>query len=568
MTLRMNSILTLATDGKAHTPILICKESGRVTRFAARELAKYLHAMSGVRFTIREVTDVDLGNDLPAILVGPGRWERQLDESLDACTDPFDGYTLLTADNKLFVRGHNARSTLYGVYDLLERLGCHFVEPGIEHVPKLKRVVVPALHVREVAAFTVRNIFRNIVAPFKKMDGFRFLDPELFVPQIDWMAKRRLNHHDFYIDYYRFDLWEKYKGPVLDALLDRGFTLEETFHSLHYFCPPDENHDFGDWGSATYQRNHPDWYLPAYECGPRGRWQTRVELPVVQKIVIERYLDYVGRNPELEIVGLWPDDIAMNNPAPGLNPSDGYLKFWNRAADALKGAFPEKYLGIIAYFELIKPPRKVMPRANEHCWYCPLERNFHYPLRDARNKKFHRYLKPWVKTMAPQRLVVFDYYGWSVPFIPYRDIMRDDFALYHEAGAAGVYAWSGFTHNLLGEDNRWAADFYALSHLLWNPHQPVRPLEEAWTRGVFGSAAGQVLDFLDCMKAAHQRAACKGLKDYIMMEFAGDNRWIDVDLLHKAQAILAGARKATNDERASKRIDQLEKLAAHGITVR
>ncbi|MBI4025884.1 MAG: DUF4838 domain-containing protein [Verrucomicrobia bacterium] len=549
--------MILIQDGRALVEIALPKHSDRVMRFAARELRRYLGAIGGAPPLLKEMGEQGPPVAEPAILLVAG--------DMPAKDKAVDGYTIQTRGRQLLLGGRNSRSVLYAVYDLLESLGCRFVEPGLEFVPKLRTVAVPPMRRTETAAFALRNIFRSLVVP-QKQARLHFLDPDLFIPQIDWMAKRRLNHHNFYIDYYRFDLWEKHKRPVLDALLDRGFDLEVTHHSLHYFCPPDENHDFADWGPATYQRHHPDWYLPALECGPRGRWQTRVETPEVQEIVIRRYLDYVRRNPELKIVGLWPDDIPMNNPSRRLNPSDGYLQFWNRVANALGREFPDKRLGIIAYFELIKPPRKIRPASNTHCWYCPLERNFHYPLRDARNGFFRKPIKPWTRQLAPQQLGVFDYYGWSVPFIPYRAIMRDDLQLYRELGVGGVYAWSGFTHNLFGEDCRWALDFYCLAHLLWNPSHDLPGLEATWTTHVFGDAGPRVLDFLDFMRAAHRTEAKRGLAGYIFQDFAGDCRWISLNTLRQAQKLLAAARRKADCNRALRRIDRLEKLVAHGCT--
>lgn len=104
------------------------------------------------------------------------------------------------------------------------------------------------------------------------------------------MAKQRLNHYVFYVDYYRYDLWEKYKQDILDTLLDRGFDIEVSHHSIFYFCPLSEDVDFGNYGSSTYQQNHPDWFTNR---------QARIELPAVQEVIKERYFEYLRRNPEL-----------------------------------------------------------------------------------------------------------------------------------------------------------------------------------------------------------------------------------------------------------------------------
>jgi hypothetical protein len=108
---------------------------------------------------------------------------------------------------------------------------------------------------------------------------------------------------------------------------------------------------------------------------------------------------------------------------------------------------------------------------------------------------------------------------------------------------------------------------YAFTHLLWNPDTKLRPLEEEWATHVYGPAADATLDIFDFLKSAHRREAKRGLKGYIFQEFAGDARWISLDTLHRAQQLLAAARRrAAGNERVLSRINQLEKLAAHGST--
>ena len=550
ITNRLTSELAVADNGQARLVILLPESADRVLRFAGRELAKYLSMMSGAAFRIVEEKSNAVPRTGPAIRLECAETD-----------DPTDGFSLKTTGHQIRVRGQSRRGVLYGVYALLERLGCCFVEPGIERVPQHKTLVIPCLDVEEAGAFPLRNIFRNYVVPTTKGD-FTFLHPKLALPQIDWMAKRRLNHYEFYIDYYRYDLWEKYKHQVLDALLDRGFILEVTHHSIHYFCPPDENHDFGEFGPASYQRNHPDWYIPSYECGSRGRWQTRVELPAVQDIIIKRYLDYCGRNPELKIVGLWPDDVPMNAPSKTMNPADGYLKsFWNHVSAALEHERPGNRLGIIAYFELIKPPLRVKPHPNQHCWFCPIERDLRYPVDHARNRHFLSHLKGWVERMSPGQVGIFEYYGWQNSFLPHRRMMANDLLLYQDLKAGGIYGWSGFGYNALGQDYRWALDLLLLTHFLWNPKASPDALKESWAAEVFGRAGGRVLDFYDHLEQAFLRKTKLGFP-------LSNCEWLDLETLHGAQAILGAARKRANSDSAKRRIDLLEKQAACQCTDR
>ncbi|HEY3397699.1 MAG TPA: DUF4838 domain-containing protein [Armatimonadota bacterium] len=551
----MAPTVLLAADGKALAAVLVPPDADRVTRFAARELARYLQQISGARFRVREATAPVAGQ--PALLVGAGPWTADLTDAPAPEPGGRDSFTLLTRDGKVYLWGNRSRATLYAVYAFLEALGCEFIEPNVEHIPGSLRLAAPELSRRETAGFALRNIFRNMVVAGHH-EPFSFLNPDLHLPQIDWMAKRRLNHYEFYIDFYRYDLWEKHKHQVLDALLDRGFDLEVTHHSLHYFCPPDENHDFGGYGPSTYQRNHPNWYEPAYECGSRGRWQTNVGIPAVQEVVFERYLDYVARNPELKIIGLWPDDVPMNAPYKGLSRTDGYVKFWNKLAKLMAKQHPDKRLGIIAYFELIEPPAQVEPLPNTHLWYCPIERNYMQPVSYPANRSFARNLQGWINQMAPGHLASFEYWGWAAPMTPHRVYMATDLPRYQEMGSGGIYGWAGFTYNLLGKDYGWAIDMFALSRLLWEPQADLTALEQQWARGVFGPAAGPVLDFYEIIKAGHAQEAAQGLLP--------SYEWISANLFHRAQKPLATARKKTDDPRLVRRIDQLEKRAALQFT--
>ncbi len=555
----MSRNLILARSCKACMPIIVSRTADRVVCFAVWELKRYLQKISKATFTIKKCNDIDISGSFSAIVVGAGEWEKRLDFNLDPACTPFDGFTIRSFQNKLFIRGVNSRSSLYGVYALLEKLGCEFVEPGIEYVPELKTITLSGINIKEVSAFVIRNIYRagNSI---KKKEDIDFLNPDVNAPQIDWMAKKRLNHYVFYVNHYRYDLWERDKHKVLDELLNRGFDIEVTHHSIHYFCPPDENHDFGGYGPETYLRNHPDWYVPAMECGARGRWQTRVNLPEVQKIITRRYMEYAGRNPEIKITGLWPDDIPMNITYKGLGVTDGYMKFWNNVGKTLAKSFPEKRLATIAYFELIEPPKKVAPAFNLHQWFCPIERNYHYGINDKRNKKDFSYLKKWVKQMPPYHLGIFEYYSWQMELTPLLNVMRNDMQAYRDLGVGGIYSWSaGYPDNILnilGEDYRWAMDIFGLTHILWNPQADIEGLRQIWVRNVFDGSASCILDFYDLLGKEHKKELRKKL--------APNYQWISLDLMHMCQKLLASARRKAGSQRVMDRIDLLEKVLVHG----
>jgi hypothetical protein len=43
---------------------------------------------------------------------------------------------------------------------------------------------------------------------------------------------------------------------------------------------------------------------------------------------------------------------------------------------------------VCAYFELLQAPQKIQPRDNLHCWFCPIDRDYRYPLTVLQNQRF------------------------------------------------------------------------------------------------------------------------------------------------------------------------------------
>lgn len=516
-------------------------------------------AISGAVFQVHERAPARVGGNTPAIVLGTQAGDFACAAPPDPCLDPFDGFAIRTHGAQLLVRGHNSRSVLYGVYALLESLGCEFVEPGIEKIPRCPVLKVSPLNKTEVCSFPLRNIFR--VIGFTGRGKFRFLEPDIAVPQIDWMAKRRLNHYVFYVDYYRFDLWEKYKLQVLDPLLDRGFDIELTHHSIHYFCPPDAAHDYGNYGPETYRTQHPEWFVRS----PGGFWQTRVDRPAVCRLIIRRYLEFLERNPELKIASLWGDDDNVGTQARGLNPADAYLQtFWNKVSLALQRELPGKRLAILAYLDLLKPPKKVKPHPNQQCWFCPIERDYRFPMGAARNRQFLPWLRDWCRVMAPYQVGVFEYYGWAKPFIPFYSMMPEDLEHYHHLGAAGVYGWAGYTYNLMGFDSRWALDLNVLARLLWNIKADVPAVAEAWARGVFGPSGALISAFYEHLRLRFRMETAKGLTRSWGLEEEGE--WMSLDTARGAQRLLVEARKKAAEPWVARRIDLLEKTVLRSST--
>ncbi len=148
----------------------------------------------------------------------------------------------------------------------------------------------------------------------------------------------------------------------------------------------------------------------------------------------------------------------------------------------------------------------------------------------------------------------------AVALTPLVGKMRRDLAAYRDLSLGGVYAWAGFTYNLMGAEYRWARDLAVLPGLLWNPDADPAAAEAGWAAGVFGRAGGEILDVYRLLEQTHAREAARGL--------LAKPPWIPLDVLRRAQAVLAKARRRADAPGARRRIDLLEQTACRACTER
>ncbi|MCQ2392627.1 MAG: alpha-N-acetylglucosaminidase N-terminal domain-containing protein, partial [Kiritimatiellae bacterium] len=103
-----------------------------------------------------------------------------------------DAYTIVSAGNGVKITGSNARSVLYGVYDLLERRGgCHWFWDG-DVVQKKAAIDLAGLDIREEARFEYRGLryFAHRGLTRFQAEHWGLVD---WKKEIDWILKRRLN---------------------------------------------------------------------------------------------------------------------------------------------------------------------------------------------------------------------------------------------------------------------------------------------------------------------------------------------------------------------------------------
>ena len=147
--------LVLARDGHSEYAIVLGAQPTEAERYAAEELALFLKRGTGAELPI--VAE-------PKHSGGRGVFLGQTALAAKHGTDPAgwgeEEWSIRAVDGHLIVTGGRPRGTLYGVYELLERVGgVRFLDARTEHVPRRDAWTVPAdLSLRGQPAFSRREI--------------------------------------------------------------------------------------------------------------------------------------------------------------------------------------------------------------------------------------------------------------------------------------------------------------------------------------------------------------------------------------------------------------------------
>src|SRR5438874_5963707 len=119
--------ITLAKDGKSDYVIVLAEKPLPANQRAANEFQSHFKQMTGVELPIRNDSKHP---PLHSIIIGPNRF-IEADKVLGN-----DGFMLSTSEEKLVIIGLGPRGTMYGVSELLEKLGVRWFTPKVTRVPK------------------------------------------------------------------------------------------------------------------------------------------------------------------------------------------------------------------------------------------------------------------------------------------------------------------------------------------------------------------------------------------------------------------------------------------------
>lgn len=476
--------LVLADKGKTDFSIVTPAKPFPTETFAAKELQRYLNALSGAPFRIaskpaKHSILVCRRGAAPAGIALPA----------SVVSLPAEGYCISLREGALLVVGADDRGTLYAVYDLLQRLGCRWLSPAFafyqgafETVPKTE----------QLSLFLKDDIIEKPALKYRKLyveEGHSHNTSNL-LQMIEWMPKRRFNTLVVPLNYGGQGrvMWDNWRKELTPALNRRGLWIEVGGHGYENFLN-------AQMESGQLFMRHSDWF----HMDASG---SRIKNPhavfctsnrEAREYLTGSVIHYLDARPEIQIFDFWPPDGAKwcqcTNCAALGTPSERQALLLAEVSAAVHGTRPDVQFETIAYAAALAPPVKPPMALNVLIDFCPIGQCFEVQINDPASDKNAAYvtqLNAW-RSAFKGDISIYSYYrkyAWrSLPnLIPH--YIQNDLRFYRGVGVRGISSYA--------EPGDWATyelNHYILGGLAWNPDADTDAMLREFAAARFGPQA-------------------------------------------------------------------------------
>ena len=501
--------LTLAAGGKSEYRICVSNEASPSEKRGAGELQRFLLEMSGARLPVAPEEDC---RGRKVILVGLGRRAAALPLNIPFERLGEEGFALKTAGDTVVIAGGRKRGTMYGVYALLEKLGCRWFTRDISRIPRLSRITIPPLNEVVTPAFEYRE-------PFYRESRDR-----------DWAARNRVNGSSTRLD-------ESTGGKI---------AYYPFVHSFYQMIPPDK-----------YFRDHPEYFSLVDGARRDAAAQLCLTNPDVLRLAVEAVFGWIRERPDATIISVsqndWTgwcecDHCRRVESEEGGAHSGPLIRFVNAIAAEVEKKYPDKLIDTLAYW-YTEPPPVTKPRHNVRVRLCPIGACQSHPYEKCpRNAYFIKALQGWSR--LTDRLYIWHYVTnfahYPLPFPNFQELAAD-LAMYRRMGVKGVFLQGNYSNGGGGENAELRA--YVTARLLWDPSQDMDRLVNEFLEGVYGRAAKAMRAYYDWM---HAQVSSPERHLYIYMHPGAP--YLSREFLDRAERLFAEAEALADNEAVLRRI--------------
>ncbi|MBI4908091.1 MAG: DUF4838 domain-containing protein [Acidobacteria bacterium] len=493
------SAITLVKDGRSSYSIVLSTAATPSMQRGARELQHFLEQMSGAKLPIAAQASSD------AIVL-------EAAESLGP-----EGYRIRTQGRNLVIAGGAQRGVMYGVYTLLERLGCRWFSPEVSRIPRMRTIEWKLPEETGKPAFEYREPF--FTEAFDK----------------DWAARNKTNG----------------AHSKLDESTGGKLNYHPFVHSFYEMIPPQKHF-----------QEHPEYFSLIDGKRRWERGQLCLTNPDVVRLGIEAVERWTREHPEATIYSVsqndWTgwcecDNCQRVEREEGGVHSGPLLRYVNAVAEDVGKRHPDKLIDTLAYWYTEAPPEKVRPVKNVRIRLCPIGVCQAHPYEKCPHSAyFVNNLRAWAK--ITQQLYIWHYNtNFSHYLLPFPDFdeLAADIPLYARSGVVGLFMEGAYAAGGGGENAELRS--YVMAKQMWDPRVNVDATVNEFLTGVYGSAAKRMREYYDLMQA-QVRPSPKGRGNHLWIFIHPNSPYLLGDFVPRAKEIFRKAEAEAGDEAVRRRV--------------
>ena len=496
----------LFSNQKSDYKIALDVNASESERWAASELQTWLKEISGATLPI---VNIDPSYNGPQIILGFNSVSK--DKSGEtAPIDTDESYRYMNSGKDILIFGGKRRGTMYGVMAFLENeLGCRWYTPGSAVIPKRSEFTFTHFEHMEAPGIRVRNDFY-----------FEAFDPI-------WATRNKMN------------------GSMGAPKQPGGIESYWAVHTFYPLMPPEE-----------FFEKHPEYYSELEGKRVHDHAQLCLSNPEVLKIITERIKKRMRESPEYLIYDVSQNDwynACQCNQCQAIVKREGsesgiVIWFVNQVADAVKGEFPDKFIGTLAYQYTRKPPRSIRPKENVVVRFCSIECCFSHDFKSCpENQSFLKELNTWA-SLAPH-LYIWDYVvNFSHYVMPYPNfnVLQSNIKTFRENNAIGIMEQAAY-QSRGGEFSELRA--YLISKLLWNPDCNVDAVVNDFMYGYYGRSGKYVRQYFDLLQSQVTP------ETHIHLGLTPTDRLFSDQFVSQAYGIFEEAKKVADNEETLRHVE-------------
>ncbi len=453
----LTTALTLIFNSFVSANSIYIDQSHETIVFSAQQLKSYLSKMTSQEYTLtNELSEAD-------IIIG-------IDGTL-----PEEAFRIKSTKSVLEIRGGSPRGCMYGVYGLLDQLGCRWPLPGEEYavVPEIKDPNFNSIDLYTSPKSKGRGIF-YIPMNYEGND---------LVELVDFMAKTGYN------------FLAMHAGPMPDHAIEtlakelslRDMNFEWGGHFLPNCLPRDlfEKH-------PEYFRMEDGKRTPTYNFCP----SSSAALDIIAENATKELLRY-KKIPNFDMVHIWGDDIVEHGwcscpKCKDYSASDQLLLAMNGLAERMP--LGETKLAYLVYHATIFPPEKVKPRPEIRLLYAPRERCFKHEFKGCKSNQWYLDKLKGQMSVFGDSAEVFEYYHDNVMFrcmpYPMPQTIGENVETYLEFGMRRI----GSAYFQVFGNWAYGMNSYVLAKSLWRGKGSSEDVEEYCT-ALYGPYGKEMQDY-------------------------------------------------------------------------